>query len=130
MRPAAVFVSLLLAASCAEEGPGPGDRVRSGLTGRVILFPTCPVGTSGSPCPRKGVQTTVAIEAADGDRMVQVRTRPDGTFRIALEPGDYLLSAVPPPMAPDLVPRPASAKVLPGTFARVTVVLDTRLREP
>jgi hypothetical protein len=37
---------------------------------------------------------------------------------------------VPPPGAPDLVPRPASAKVLPGTFARVTVVLDTRLREP
>jgi hypothetical protein len=76
------------------------------------------------------VQTTVAIESADGERIEQVQTGSDGTFRVALEPGDYLLSARPPPGQPDLVPRPASAKVLPGTFVRVTVVLDTRLREP
>ena len=119
---------MLVMAACAEERPAgqPG----SGLVGRVIMFPTCPVETPSSPCPRKGVQTTLAIESADGERTEQVQTGSDGTFRVALEPGDYLLSAMPPPMAPDLVPRPASAKVLPGTFVRVTVVLDTRLREP
>jgi hypothetical protein len=119
---------VLMLAACAEE-PRLQGRPRSGLAGRVILFPTCPVMITESPCPRKGVQATVAIESADGDRTEQVRTRPDGTFRVALEPGDYLLSAVPPP-ASDLVPRPASAKVEPGTFVRVTLVLDTRLREP
>jgi hypothetical protein len=129
MRRAIVVLCLALAGTaCADEQPA--GQPRSGLTGRVVLFPTCPVNITESPCPRKGVQTTVAIESADGRRIEQVRTRSDGSFRVALEPGDYLLSAVPPPMAPHLVPRPASAKVLPGTFARVTVVLDTRLREP
>jgi hypothetical protein len=129
MRRAMALVSfVLLMAACAEGRPA--GQPESGLVGRVIMFPTCPVETLSSPCPRKGVQTTVAIESADGERTEQVRTGSDGTFRVALEPGDYLVSAVPPPTAPDLVPRPASAKVLPGTFARVTVVLDTRLREP
>jgi hypothetical protein len=129
MRRAALLLSLLLTAACAEEGPGPGGLLRSGLTGKVIMFPTCPVESVSSPCPRRGVQTTLAIESADGERIEHVRTSSDGTFRVALKPGDYLLSAVPPP-ASDLVPRPASAKVEPGTFVRVTVVLDSRLREP
>ena len=119
---------VLMLSACAEERR-PEGRPRSGLAGRVIVFPTCPVMITESPCPRKGVQTTVAVESADGERIEEVRTRSDGTFRVALEPGDYLLSAVPPP-ASDLVPRPASAKVEPATFVRVTVVLDTRLREP
>lgn len=124
-----VLVSVMLVmAACAEERPA--GQPQSGLVGRVIMFPTCPVETLSSPCPRKGVQTTVTIESADGERIEQVQTGSDGTFRVALDPGDYLLSAVPPPMASDLVPRPASAKVLPETFVRVTVVLDTRLREP
>lgn len=129
MRRAPAFVSfVLLMAACADQRPA--GQPQSGLVGRVIMFPTCPVETLSSPCPRKGVQTTVAIESADDGLARHVDTRSDGTFRVALEPGDYLLSAVPPPMAPDLVPRPASAKVEPGTFVRVTVVLDTRLREP
>lgn len=129
MRRAIAFVSfMLLMAACAAERPA--GQPQSGLVGRVVMFPTCPVETVSSPCPRKGVQTTVSIESADGERMEQVQTGPDGTFRVALEPGDYLLGARPPPGQPDLVPRPASAKVLPGTFVRVTVVLDTRLREP
>ncbi|MGH2678780.1 MAG: hypothetical protein ACRDHB_10535 [Actinomycetota bacterium] len=128
MRRAIAFVSfMLLMAACAAE---PAGQPQSGLVGKVVMFPTCPVETLSSPCPRKGVQTTVAIESADGDRIEQVQTGPDGTFRVVLEPGDYLLGARPPPGQPDLVPRPASAKVLPGTFVRVTVVLDTRLREP
>jgi hypothetical protein len=128
MRRAIVLCLLIAGAACADQPPA--GQPRSGLSGRVVLFPTCPVTTAESPCPRKGVQTTVAIESADGERTEQVQTGPDGSFRIALEPGDYLLSAVPPPGDPHLVPRPASARVESGTFVRVTVVLDTRLREP
>jgi hypothetical protein len=118
----------LTAVACAERG-GPGTS-RSGIVGRVIAFPTCPVMTETSPCPTKGVQTMVGIESVDGEQMISVRTETDGSFRVDLEPGDYLLGAQPPPSEPHLVPRPASAKVLPGTYVRVTVILDTRLREP
>lgn len=123
----AFALSLLLLAACGRAPTS--DPAPSGLTGRVLLFPTCPVEIAASPCPRKGVQTTVNVESSDGERMLQVRTRPDGTFRTVLEPGTYLLSAA-PPGGSDLVPRPATARVEPGSFARVTLILDTRLREP
>jgi hypothetical protein len=129
MRRTLVLVLMTLAAvACAERG-GPGAS-RSGIAGRVIAFPTCPVMTEASPCPRKGVQTVVGIESVNGERMISVRTEADGSFRVDLEPGDYLLGAQPPPSGPHLVPRPASAEVQPGTYVRVTVILDTRLREP
>jgi hypothetical protein len=129
VRGSTVFVVAILIGACGGvEGGGP--TAQSGIEGRVIAFPTCPVETAASPCPRKGVRTTVAIESVDGDRIDHVRTRSDGTFRTALAPGDYVLTAMPPASDPHLVPRPASAKVEPETFVRVTVVLDTRLREP
>jgi hypothetical protein len=58
-----------------------------------------------------------------------VKTGSDGTFRVALDPGRYLVSAQPPP-GTELVPRPHPVTVEPGEFQRVTVVLDSRLREP
>jgi hypothetical protein len=130
MRGPFIALPLLILAACAPSGQGGGTSDSSGIVGRVIMFPMSPVESGGSPGPTKGVQTTVAIESSDGERIEHVRTDPDGTFRITLEPGDYVLSAMPPASDPHLVPRPASAKVEPGTFVRVTVVLDTRLREP
>jgi hypothetical protein len=130
MRGPLIVLPCLILAACASPGPGRGTSGSSGITGRVVLFPTSPVETGGSPGPTKGVRTTVAIESSDGERTELVRTGPDGSFRIELEPGDYLLSAMAPPSDPHLVPRPASAKVEPGTFVGVTVILDTRLREP
>ena len=133
MRASIGVLVALVSTACAGVGGGGGggeSGARSAIEGRVIAFPSCPVETASSPCPRKGVRTTVAIEATQGERIEHVRTRPDGTFRIALEPGDYVLTAMPPASNPHAVPRPASAKVEPDTFVRVTVVLDTRLREP
>jgi hypothetical protein len=128
MRALLLLVPVVLATACAE-GAGPGAP-RSGIAGRVILFPTCPVEMEGTPCPRKGVRTTVVAESADGEETFDVQTRADGTFRMALRPGDYLLTARAPATDPHLVPRPTAATVEPDTFVRVTVVLDTRLREP
>jgi hypothetical protein len=128
MRVLLVGVPLALAAACAE-GAGPGAP-SSGIAGRVVLFPTCPVEMEGAPCPRKGVRTTVVAEAADGERVVHVTTESDGSFRMDLRPGDYLVTARAPATDPHLVPRPTAATVEPGTYSRVTVVLDTRLREP
>lgn len=130
LRGPLIVVLWVLLAACASSDKGGGTSGSSGITGRVILFPASPVETGGSPSPTKGVRTTVVIESSDGERIERVRTGPDGYFRIQLEPGDYVLRAMPPPSDPHLVPRPASAKVEAATFVRVTVVLDTRLREP
>jgi hypothetical protein len=85
---------------------------------------------AGSPCPHKGVQTRVTIESADGERLVTVSTEPDGSFSAQVPPGDYVLSARPPAGDPTLIPRPSSVKVEPEGYAKVTLILDTRLREP
>jgi hypothetical protein len=115
MRCALVVVALTAACAGPSEPGTPG----SGIAGRVVVS-----------SPRKSVETLVAIESADGERLVRVRSDADGSFRVDLPPGDYRLSAQPPASQPHLVPRPASAKVEPGVHVRVTVFLDPRLNEP
>jgi hypothetical protein len=122
------FMMVALTAGCAG-APEPGAS-GSGIAGRVVASASCPGGIEDPSCPRKGVQTMVAIESADGERLVRVRTDAVGSFRVDLPPGDYLLSAQPPPSQPHLVPRPASTKVEPGAHVRVTVFLDLRPNEP
>lgn len=117
-----------LLAACAE-GAGP-RAATSGIEGQVVAGPTCPVMTESSPCPPKPIQTVVAIESEDGERLLDVRTDVQGRFRAQLDPGSYLVSAVPPPTDLSLVPKPSRVEVEPNTYAQVTVILDTRIREP
>jgi hypothetical protein len=74
------------------------------------------------------VATTVGVESEDGD-LLRVETEADGAFRVGLPPGRYLISAQPPP-GTMLVPVPQPVTVEAGGYRRVTVVLDSRLREP
>jgi hypothetical protein len=122
-----IVAALVLAVACGRaEGP---QSSRSGIAGRVIIH-SCPVFAETSPCQRKGVRTTVAIEAAEGERIVQAPTGTDGSFRVDLEPGRYVVTARPPASDPHLVSHPAAATVSRGAYVRVIVVLDSRLQEP
>ncbi|MGH2675787.1 MAG: hypothetical protein ACRDKA_10565 [Actinomycetota bacterium] len=121
----ALALAVAALVSCARsEGPGGGA---SGIRGRVIAFPNC-VMTETSPCPSKPVATTVVVESETGE-FVRVESASDGAFRVALPAGSYLVSAQPPPGS-DLVPRPHQVTVVDGGYRRVTVILDSRLREP
>lgn len=130
-----VFAAVLVVTAACAQAPASGPSSSSwgsgsGINGRVVAFPTCPVETEASPCPTKGVQTMVVAESSEEDRITRVQTEADGTFRMPLPPGEYLVTARPPPSNPDLVPRLATATVEPSRYVRVTVILDTRLREP
>lgn len=126
MSRAAVLALALILGSCA--GSGAGGSAGSGIRGRVVILPTCPVETVASPCPPKPVATSVVAEGEDGD-ILRMETDADGTFQIDLPAGRYLLSAQPPPGSM-LVPRSQQVTVEAGAYQRVTVVLDSRLREP
>jgi hypothetical protein len=95
----------------------------------VIAAPTCPVEIQGSPCPKGDVETSVVVLTDRGERVTTVATDRDGSFTVDLAPGDYVLTAQPPPGS-TYVPRQAAVTVEPATYAQVTLVLDTRLREP
>jgi hypothetical protein len=120
-------LALALGACAPAEGPV-GDDPGSGLRGRVVVAPTCPVETEGSPCAPRAVATTVTIESAEGD-VRRVETEADGGFSVVLPPGRYQVSAQPPP-GTMFVPRTISVLLEAGRYRRVTVVLDSRLREP
>jgi hypothetical protein len=126
-RSLALFALLVLAAAACGRADGP-QGARSGIVGRVILH-SCPVFAETSPCQRKGVRTTVTIEV-DDQRIVQVPTGADGSFRIDLEPGQYVVTARPPASDPHLVSHPSAATVRRGAYARVAVFLVARLQEP
>jgi carboxypeptidase family protein len=110
--------------ACAAEPETGGER--SGIDGLVVVVGACP---GPSRCPPRAVAATVAIEPASGERIHSVDTDDRGRFRIALPPGDYVVTAR-VPTEPDLVPRPTAVTIEPDRFARVRVVIGTRLLEP
>jgi hypothetical protein len=128
MTYAAILALALALCSCARQADPADADAMTGIRGRVVLFPTSPVeGTS--PSPVKGVSTGVFIESEDGEDMRRVATEPDGTFSVELPPGTYLVSPQLPPGS-TYVPVGRTVVVEEGHVSEVTLVLETRLREP
>jgi hypothetical protein len=117
-------IAILILASCARAG-GSAD---SGIEGRVLLGPQCPVVTAASPCPDKPVSAeVVAMRLADRETF-SARSGRDGHFRLALPPGTYQVQAL--VTAGAMFAKPVSVTVSTGDFVRVDVLLDTGIREP
>lgn len=63
----------------------------SGLNGRVLIGPACPIAGAGQKCFRP-YKATIAIRTADSGRLVaKVRSSANGLFRVTLVPGTYRL---------------------------------------
>jgi hypothetical protein len=63
----------------------------SGLNGRVLIGPACPIAGVGEKCFRP-YKATIAIRAAGNGRLVaKVRSSANGRFRVTLVPGTYRL---------------------------------------
>jgi hypothetical protein len=117
-------VAILLLTACARAGAGGS----SGVEGRVLLGPQCPVVTEASPCPDEPIATKVHVQTLQGDEVAVVESGPDGMFRVALAPGQYVLVAEVAGNA--MSAKPTDVTVAAGEFARVTVLLDTGIRDP
>jgi hypothetical protein len=125
----AISVACLGLAGCGVRSPG--ATARSGVTGTVHLGPQCPVETVDDPCddkPAAGVEVTVA-EPVPGDSYTAGKvvasgmTDADGVFRIAVAPGEYVVTAK-AGMSCELL----DARVVADTFAAVDVPCDTGIR--
>jgi hypothetical protein len=71
----------------ATDGP-------SGITGIVLVGPECGRPTEASPC-LVPYRARLVILDTDGRIVGEVTSGPDGTFRIELPPGDYVLQPSP-----------------------------------
>jgi len=122
----AVFVVL---AGCGDESPG--DTTRSGVTGLVHLGPQCPVESAGDPCedqPAANVTVTVSEQLpgeayAAGEVVARATTNADGTYRIAVAPGEYVVTAD-AGMSCELM----DARVTRGAYTEVDIPCDTGIR--
>lgn len=126
------FVVLLLvsiiAAGCGESRSASGDGT-SGVFGRVVLGPQCPVEQEGSPCPDEPAEAEVRVMTIDGaDVVADERTDADGRFRIPVEPGTYTIQAFPLEEDTIVFAKPQNLTVPEGEFVEVNVSLDTGIR--
>jgi hypothetical protein len=127
----------------SHAAPGPTFELRrppgTGIAGRIVAGPTCPLVTSGCPSwePARG---TVRIETAPASRLSAAGTPvksvvsdANGSFASDLAPGDYLLyaePAMPRPPTPSgsTTSRAVPVRVEAGVVSEVTLVFDTGTR--
>lgn len=105
--------------------PTPTD---SGITGKALVGPMCPVMREGEGCPDQPYQATITVSSLEDRRIVQFQTDEQGNFNVPLAPGEYILH----PETPEGVPFPfaddQSFVILPGEFTRIIVLYDSGIR--
>jgi hypothetical protein len=123
MRLSVLLVLALAGAACGAEAPGEGT---SGIRGRALAAPQCPVEVAGSPCPPAPWEGTVVATGSDGGAQHTVATDAAGRFELPLEPGTYEVSIVSETSPPSA--KPQTVTVEPGSFTEITVSVDTGIR--
>lgn len=100
----------------------------SGVGGRVLAGPVCPVEQPGVACaPRPVAGATLVVRAADGREAARFTTDASGLYRIVLPVGEYTLEAQP---VDGLMgtPGPLPFSVADGVLAPLDVPYDTGIR--
>ncbi len=133
MRRLLLVLPVLLVACGGPLVPGAPDATPmppSGINGTVILGPTCPTGSEPGaydpvPCLTPYAAQLVVL---DGNNAVVTRisSGEDGTFRVDLPPGDYVIA----PQGGDPYPiaQPLHVNVAVGEYVDVQINYDTGIR--
>ena len=125
-----IVAAVFILAGCGDQDPGT-THDQSGIAGRVHLGPQCPVETKGDPCadePAAGSRVTVAEQPpgdsyAGGEVVARTTTDADGSYRVAVAPGDYVVTAD-AGMSCELM----DVRVTAGAYSRVDIPCDTGIR--
>jgi hypothetical protein len=97
----------------------------NGIRGIVLRSPTKPVCEAGVSCSAPAAGVVLLFTRAD--RVVaRTKTRPNGSFRVALSPGAYVVRTF--RKLPFGGAQPRSVRVAPGRFTVVRIVVDTGIR--
>lgn len=104
----------------------------SGIAGRVVVGPTCPVERvpPDPRCAPRPLAATLRIRrAGTSGHAMTVRTASNGRFRVALAPGTYVISGQAHSGSP--LPRPPGpfhVSVRTGRYTAVTITYDSGIR--
>lgn len=126
MRRSLVLPALIALLACVG---GVAAAPGSGIRGRVLVGPTCPVERV-PPDPRCAPKPLSArllvLRASDRRRVGSVRSGKDGRFSIRVRPGRYWLRAARSRGLP--FARPVLVTVRSHHFTRVTIMFDSGIR--
>jgi hypothetical protein len=108
----------------------PSPTPSSGVAGRVLRGPICPVQRFDDPaCADQPAAAVLSIQTADRSHEVAVTASDQaGNFRLTLPPGDYVMvfQTLNGSKFPSSIPQ--TVTVLPNNFANVSIRLDTGIR--
>jgi hypothetical protein len=128
MRRTAVVLALVVLAACGKGSPG-GDHatVDSGIRGKVVIGPTCPVETAEMRCRDRPYEADLEVVDGSGDVVAGVHSAKDGTFRVSVPPGTYTLRSA---SGAGALPFLKDVKVVvhAHAFTRTTVAFDSGIR--
>lgn len=112
-----------------DAGTGGGSTDVSGVVGRAVSGPTCPVAQPNDPTcdPAPVPGAILVIRAADGAEVGATETDANGQFVLELPPGDYVLEPQP---VEGILGTPASIpfRVTPDERPFLDVTYDTGIR--
>jgi len=116
---------LLLLAGCGSPPLSDG-----GIEGVALAGPTCPVERNPPEpgCEDRPISTSLVAVDVDTERSVSFRPEPDGTFRIPLVAGTYVIRQPDDAATPPTCPQTEPIVVRPHAFTQVTVRCDTGIR--
>ena len=100
----------------------------SGITGKALMGPMCPVIFEGQECPDQPYLATITVNSPEGRKIVQFQTDVDGNFTIPLAPGEYILIPETPKGKPYPFADQQSFVVLTGEYTRLIVLYDSGIR--
>ena len=123
---------IVLAVSLAGCAQAVSSSLRSGIAGRVVEGPVCPVERvpPDPRCAPRPLKATLRIRALGGSGATTVvHSGSDGRFSVALPRGSYRVTAEPVGHSPfPRPPAPDQVRVSAGHVTHVTVTYDTGIR--
>lgn len=131
------FLTLALTASLLGAGCMPSGSVKntsgntmmsSGVRGTVTIGPTCPVERipPDPQCADKPYATTFVITSTSGMSAGTVTSGADGTYKLGLAPGNYVIALQKSGVMPSMAPQ--SFTVSANTYTTLNLSLDSGIR--
>jgi hypothetical protein len=119
----ALLLMLLLQTPLGCGGKAPPN---TGIEGQVTIGPVSPVSRPGEENSRPYAATISIVRASDNGVVATVSSGSDGTFRVALPPGRYLVR--PKQGSPYPIAHEQEVTVVAGQYAHVLVSYDSGIR--
>ncbi len=117
------ILSVALLSACAST---PTPAADTGVEGQVTIGPMCPVVRLDQPCPDQPYQATLTVLDPAGKKIAQVQADANGLYKLALQPGDYILHPESPNAMPHSQDQPFT--VITGQFTKLDIVYDSGIR--